>query len=104
MTSRSDLRALVQQRRDQCVGFLRDALRTPSVAPTEKAMGALIANRLSTGRATVRVVEAEPGRPNVLATARGAGPGPVLLVNDHMDTVPAGPRDEWSVDPFGAEL
>lgn len=104
MTSRSDLRALVQQRQDQCVGFLRDALRTPSVAPTEKAMGALIAKRLSTGRATVQVVEAEPDRPNVLATARGAGPGPVLLVNDHMDTVPAGPRDEWSVDPFGAEL
>ena len=56
------------------------------------------------GRAEVRVVEAEPRRPNVLASARGRGTGPVLLVNDHMDTVPAGPRDEWSVDPFGAVL
>ena len=104
MTSRSDLRALVQQRRESCVGFLRDALRTPSVAPNEAAMGALIASRLGGSRVAVRVVEAEPGRPNVLATARGAGPGPVLLVNDHMDTVPAGPRDEWSVDPFVAEV
>src|SRR5689334_53173 len=102
MPSRSDLRALVRHRREPCVGFLREALRTPSVAPTEKAMGALIANRLSGSRAAVRVVEAEPDRPNVLATARGAAPGPVLLLNDHMDTVPAGPRDEWSVDPFGA--
>lgn len=102
MTSRTELRAMVRARRESCVGFLRDALRTPSVAPTEKQMGALIANRLSSSRADVRVVEAEPDRPNVLANARGKGDGPVLLVNDHMDTVPAGPRDEWSVDPFGA--
>ena len=29
MTSRSDLRAMVQSRRESCVGFLREALRTP---------------------------------------------------------------------------
>jgi acetylornithine deacetylase/succinyl-diaminopimelate desuccinylase family protein len=102
MASRSDLRVMVQQRREQCVGFLRDALRLQSVAPNEAAIGALIAERLSSSRAEVRVVEAEPRRPNVLANACGTGTGPVLLVNDHMDTVPAGPRDEWSVDPFGA--
>jgi acetylornithine deacetylase/succinyl-diaminopimelate desuccinylase family protein len=104
MPSRSELRTLVRQRRDFCVDFLRAALRTPSVAPNEKAMGALIARRLASAKGELRVVEAEPDRPNVLLNARGSAPGVVLLVNDHMDTVPAGPRDEWSVDPFAAEL
>lgn len=104
MASRADLRAMVRARRESCVDFLRMALRTESVAPHEARMGALIAERLGRGRGEVRVLEAEPGRPNVLLSARGTAPGRVLLLNDHMDTVPAGPRDEWSVDPFAAEL
>jgi len=104
MTTRAELRAMVQRRRESCVEFLREALRLPSVAPNEKAMGTLIAQRLASSGGKVRVVEAEPDRPNVLLNAPGIAPGRVLLVNDHMDTVPAGPRDEWSVDPFGAEV
>jgi acetylornithine deacetylase/succinyl-diaminopimelate desuccinylase family protein len=102
MPSRTQLRALVRQRADESIAFLRDALRMESVAPNEAAIGALIATRLTAAGAEVRVVEAAPGRPNVLASLRGRAPGPILLINDHMDTVPAGPRDEWSVDPFAA--
>jgi acetylornithine deacetylase/succinyl-diaminopimelate desuccinylase len=104
MPNRSELRAMVRERREHCIAFLRDVLRTQSVAPTEAAMGALIAARLKTTRADLRVVEAEPGRPNVLASACGPTAGVVLLLNDHMDTVPAGPRDEWTVDPFDAVI
>jgi succinyl-diaminopimelate desuccinylase len=102
--ARPELRAMVRERREPCIAFLREALRTQSVAPTEAAMGALIAAKLQAAKADLRVVEAEPGRPNVLVSARGLAPGAVLLVNDHMDTVPAGPRDEWTVDPFGAVI
>jgi acetylornithine deacetylase len=35
----------------------------------------------------VEVEEAAPGRPNVIATARGTGGGRTLLLNAHMDTV-----------------
>ena len=35
----------------------------------------------------VEVEEAAPGRPNVIATAAGAGGGRTLLLNAHMDTV-----------------
>jgi acetylornithine deacetylase len=35
----------------------------------------------------VEVEEAAPGRPNVIATARGSGGGRTLLLNAHMDTV-----------------
>ncbi len=104
MASRTELRAMVRARRDSCVEFLRSALRTESVAPNEARMGALIAQRLAPGCGELRVLEAVPGRPNVVLSARGGAPGRVLLLNDHIDTVPAGPRDEWSVDPFAAEL
>jgi acetylornithine deacetylase len=35
----------------------------------------------------VEIEEAAPGRPNVIATARGSGGGRTLLLNAHMDTV-----------------
>ncbi|WP_051166300.1 M20 family metallopeptidase [Amycolatopsis orientalis] len=49
------------------------------------------------------VVETAPGRQNLLLTT-GSRPGtPVLLVNGHLDTVPARP-DAWRHDPFGGEV
>ena len=95
---------MVREQQEYAVAFLRRALRTPSVAPAEAAMAALLARELEATGCELSVVAAEPGRPNVLACRRGAAPGPVLLVNDHMDTVPAGPRDEWTVDPFAAVM
>ncbi len=38
----------------------------------------------------VELVEAAPGRPNVVGTARGKGGGKRLVLNGHMDTVAAG--------------
>jgi succinyl-diaminopimelate desuccinylase len=102
--SRADLRALVRQQRDRCVDFLREAIRIPSISRHEAEIGALLATTLRGANADVRVVEAEPGHPNVLASARAARPGPVLVMNDHMDVVPPGPRDEWDVDPFGGVI
>jgi acetylornithine deacetylase len=34
----------------------------------------------------------------------GSGDGPRLVLNGHMDVVPAGLRGPWSVDPWGGEL
>jgi acetylornithine deacetylase len=44
----------------------------------------------------VEVADAEPGRPNVVARARGRGGGRTLLLNAHMDTVGV----EGMSDPF----
>ncbi len=50
------------------------------------------------------ILEAEPGRPNVVARLRGSGELPPLLVTGHLDTVPAGDLARWSHPPFGAEV
>lgn len=103
MTRRDDLLQRASAAEADAVRFLRDLLRIPSVTKHEAEVGAFIAERLRRSGAPVSVVEAEPGHPNVLLAAKGAAPGPTFLLNDHMDVVPAGPLDQWTVDPFGAE-
>jgi len=40
------------------------------------------------------------GRPQLAAVLPGAGGGPSLLLNGHIDAVSAEPREQWSSDPF----
>lgn len=50
------------------------------------------------------IVESEPGRTSVVGRMRGWDPdAPALVLHGHIDVVPAD-ADEWSVDPFGAEV
>lgn len=50
------------------------------------------------------VVESAPGRTNVFARIPGADPSAnALMVHGHLDVVPAMAED-WSVDPFSAEI
>jgi acetylornithine deacetylase len=43
------------------------------------------------------------GRPQLIATRRGAGEGRSLVLNGHIDAVSVEPRDAWTSDPFAAE-
>ena len=58
-------------------------------------------------------IEAHPGwwpgldytdRPNVVARWAGSGGGRSLILNGHIDVVPAGDRSLWTHDPYGAEV
>ncbi len=63
---------------------------TPSLIPTgagEGKVAGFIAQWLARAGADVEVVDAAPGRPNVLARLRGSGGGPTLCLNAHSDTV-----------------
>ena len=44
------------------------------------------------------------GRPNVVGVFKGNGGGRSLILNGHIDTVTVEPHDEWTRDPFGAEV
>ena len=48
-------------------------------------------------------LSAEPGRPNLVASLRGASDGPTLTFLGHVDTVRADP-DEWSFDPWAGDV
>ncbi len=44
------------------------------------------------------------GRPQLIATLRGAGGGQSLLFNGHIDVVSGEPKGEWTSDPFTPEV
>ncbi|MEZ4522043.1 MAG: M20 family metallopeptidase [Thermomicrobiales bacterium] len=89
---------------DEIVDLLQAMVRTRSVNPpakTEECAGILLDLFRAEG-IDAESVEGAPGVVNVVATLRGTQPGPKLILNGHIDTVPAG--EDWTVDPFGGEL
>ena len=48
--------------------------------------------------------EALPGRDDVVGRLAGAGGGRSLILNGHVDVVPAGDVSAWPHDPWGGEL
>lgn len=76
------------------VQLLSDLVRIESVTPWlvpggagESAIVAHMAAFLDRHGVEVQVEEIQPGRPNLIATVRGAAPGPTLCLNAHSDTV-----------------
>ncbi len=72
--------------------LLERLVSIPSVNPSfggpgEAEIAAFIADWAREAALDVDVHEAAPGRPNVVATARGSGGGRTLLLNGHTDTV-----------------
>ena len=107
----ADELALLQ---DEAVRFTRELIRIDTTnfggnAPEtwgkgETEAAEYVVERLSEVGLEPQVVESHPGRPSVLVTVPGddrerGG----LILHGHLDVVPARAED-WSVDPFGAEI
>ncbi len=89
------------------VGYLAETLAAAvSIDSTNPSLGAggageaelagFVASELEVLGLAVALVEVAPGRPNVVATLPGAGPGRSLMWNGHLDTVGV----EGVEDPF----
>lgn len=88
------------------VEVLASLVKTPSVNPgtSEKGIADVIEGWLNERSIELAQVEFAPGRPSVGAIIRGAGDGPTVVLNGHMDTVPIDDESLWTSDPFGAEV
>jgi succinyl-diaminopimelate desuccinylase len=73
---------------------LKDIGITPTVSLTSEAT---VKRRFSPD------VGLKGPRPNTYATLKGEGPGPRILLNGHVDVVPANPTG-WTNDPFGPTI
>jgi acetylornithine deacetylase/succinyl-diaminopimelate desuccinylase-like protein len=70
----------------------------------ERAAAEFVATVLSEAGVEAKILESAPQRANVLARIAGQDPAlPALLVQGHLDVVPADAAD-WSVPPFAGEL
>jgi len=112
----------IDEERDELIGLLQTMVRTRSVnpafdpeSPGEGAMAELVRARYEAMGMAVELVEAEPGRPNVVATWKGTESSVRMLVNCHLDTHAASLGEwvdpftgktvsEWTQDPFGGEI
>jgi acetylornithine deacetylase len=118
--------ARVRAGRDELVGLVTElvACDTTARSPKDPAreetkLQGILAARLKALRAEIDLWEPEPtgtgnrfvpdeldfsGRPQLAARLAGAGGGPSLLLNGHIDAVTPGPLDSWTSDPFKAQV
>lgn len=83
--------------------WCENSLDGPARPPEEIGIALPTASMLEGWGFTVSLVGRHPTRPNVVGIRR-FGPGPSLLLNDHLDTYPSGPPSRWQVcdDPYEA--
>ena len=88
----------------EAVSLLQRLIRADTVNPpgNERPLQEELAAMLTEARFECELLEAEPGRANLVARLRG-GDGPTLAYLGHADTVRADP-EEWSRDPWGGDL
>jgi len=73
-------------------------------AKGERAIAEHVATLLDKAGAAPVILERTPGRSNVIGRITGRDPDlPAILVQAHLDVVPADPAD-WTVHPFAGEI
>jgi len=121
MDVRTRIEQAVEQHREEALALLQALVRAPSLEGNEKQCQEIAARHLRASGMEVDMWEpldaelaAHPAyvptgksyadRPNVIGIWRGTGGGRSLKLNGHVDVVPTGPAQTWSVDPFGGEF
>ncbi len=91
--------------RDEVTRLLQGLLRHNTVNPpgNELACARYLAAFLGEHGVDATILEASPGRANLVARVQGAGHGRPLLLFSHFDTVPV-ERERWTQDPFAGSL
>ena len=93
----------------EAISICQTLIRIPSVnfgegKGDESAVAAKVVELLLEVGIDSKIYESAPGRCNVIANIKGADPKRSgLVVHGHLDVVPANAQD-WSVDPFSAEI
>ncbi|MDP9884070.1 acetylornithine deacetylase/succinyl-diaminopimelate desuccinylase-like protein [Sinomonas atrocyanea] len=95
---------------DEVVRICQDLIRFDTSnfgdgsGPGERAAAEYAAGLLAEVGLEPELFESAPGRANVVVRLEGADPeAGALVVHGHLDVVPA-QKEDWSVDPFAAEL
>ena len=86
--------------RDRLVDWAKQAISIPSFTGSEGEMASFMAETFDEIGLAVQWQQVEQGRANVLATLSGAGGGPALMFNGHMDTSYSG-REPWLANVRG---
>jgi acetylornithine deacetylase len=119
--ARKKLLEKIDQSRDKAVAFLRDMVVIPSVTGDEAQIQTFLSKYMTKIGLDVDMWETDweelkkhpgyrpvdrgyEGRPNIVATWKGAGGGRSLLLNGHTDVIPVGGGEGWSDNPWSAMI
>lgn len=95
----------IDKNQKKIISFIQEIVRIPSVTGEEDKIGKAFYQKMKNiGLDEVEIVEAEPGRPNVVGKFKGKEKGKTLMFNGHMDVVPYGPLEEWDYPPCSGEI
>ena len=83
------------------LAFARDLIRIPGAPGAEGDVAARVRLEMETLRYDDVWVD---GAGNVIGRIRGAGAGPVVLINSHMDVVDIGEPESWEHAPYGGDV
>jgi acetylornithine deacetylase/succinyl-diaminopimelate desuccinylase-like protein len=88
---------------EEALGYLQALLRIDTTNPpgNERPAAELIAGVLEREGIAYQLLESEPRRASVVARLTGSGAAAPLLLNAHLDVVPAEPQ-RWTHPPFEA--
>ncbi|MHB1005634.1 MAG: M20 family metallopeptidase [Chloroflexota bacterium] len=88
----------------EALSLLQGLVRAPSVNPPGDTAAAVrvLAEALAPEGIAWRAHAAKPGLESFVARLPGRGPGKTLLLNGHIDVVPAG--ENWTTAPFGGDV
>lgn len=91
--------ATVAGLREQIVALCTDLVAAPSVNPPgdTRAVAEVVLQALTARGVTARSEFTDPAMPCVLADLDSGQPGPHLVLNVHLDTMPPGDEASWSV-------
>lgn len=92
---------MIEGRSAELVALCAGLVAAPSANPPgdTRAPAHVLARFLAAEGIPPEIAAAVPHKPNVLATVEGAGPGPHLVLNGHLDTILPGDASAWTVPP-----
>jgi acetylornithine deacetylase len=111
----------IENKRESSIGFLQSMIAIPSVTGDEAKIQKFLAEYMAVLGLNVDMWESNwealkkhpayrpvergyEGRPNIVATLKGAGGGRSLLLNGHTDVIPVGGGEGWSDNPWSAKI
>jgi succinyl-diaminopimelate desuccinylase len=104
--ARRGLLARIEADRDRLVGFLQAFTRIDTANPPgdTRAGAAFIGEFLERAGLPYRRIAPQETMPNLLAATAFPRPGRHLVLNGHIDVVPAGDRARWTHDPLSGAM
>jgi len=121
MTLSEKIKKDIEENKDNYIQYLKDIVKEPSTIGYEAGAQKIVEERLKGNNLEVDVwipqhkdlLESEyynpirdnyDGSPNVVGTLKGTQGGRSLILNGHIDVVPAGDLDKWEHGPYSGKI